>query len=480
MGWKRRIVADSIPAGKPSDTDATLIDRLRQQVPDLGLKTEPDTLASHGRDWVSRYRPAPAAVAFPTSTDQVQQLVRFANDNQCSLVPSGGRSGLSGGASASHGEIVVSFDRMNAIGAFNAAERTVEVEAGVITQTLQEFAASKELFYPVDFAAKGSSQIGGNIATNAGGVKVIRHGLTREWVAGLTVVTGAGEVLQLNKGLIKNACGYDFRHLFIGSEGTLGLIVSAIIKLAPPPLPQQVMLLACPDMTSVVELLGAAQRRLTVSAYEFFSELALQKVQQRHGGQRPLETASPFYALIEFDCPADEQMDAALALFEEAAEAGWVEDGVISQSEAQADQLWGWRENISEAISHQHPYKNDIAVRSTQTGPFLAELDALVVARYPDFEVVWFGHIGDGNLHLNILKPETLSHDDFAAACEEVNDLVFELVERYDGSISAEHGVGRLKRPYLHYSRSAAEISLMRGIKQVFDPNGVMNPGKLL
>ena len=391
-------------------------------------------------------------------------------------MPSGGRTGLSGGAVASRGEVVVSFDRMNRILGFEPADRLVRCQAGVVTQALQAFAEQQGLSYPVDFASAGSSQIGGNVATNAGGIKVIRYGLTRDWVAGLTVVTGTGEVLKLNRGLVKNATGYDLRHLFIGSEGTLGFVVEVELRLSDAPAPSRVMVLGLDRFADILKVLPEFQTRLKLSAFEFFSDLALGKVVAHRALPAPLASPTAFYALLEFDAASE---DAALAAFEAALDRGWVSDGVISQSDAQAESLWALREGITESIAPYTPYKNDLAVRISDVPGFLADVDREVAASYPDLEICWFGHIGDGNLHLNVLKPPDLAMDAFYARCHAISPRLFELVRQRGGSISAEHGVGLLKRDFLSYSRSSAEIDIMRAVKRVLDPNGVMNPGKL-
>jgi FAD/FMN-containing dehydrogenase len=438
---------------------------------------DPDSLAHWGRDWTRSYPVAPAAIVFPETVDEVMALVRLANREGIALVPSGGRTGLSGGAVASNGEVVVSFDRMNRILDFEAGDRLVTCQAGVVTQTLQQFAADAGLFYPVDFASAGSSQVGGNIATNAGGIKVIRYGMTREWIAGLRVVTGTGELIDCNRGLVKNATGYDLRHLFIGSEGTLGFIVEADVRLAAQPEPQLVMVLGVPRFRDILAVLGHFQSRITLSAFEFFSELALQKVTAHRELPRPLAGVEAFYALLEFDAGA---LDTASDCFEHCVAAGWVTDGVLSQSEAQARNLWQLREGISESIAAYSPYKNDLAVRISRMPAFLDEIDALVAARYPDFEVCWYGHIGDGNLHLNILKPAALPQAEFYQRCHSISPEIFARVAALNGSISAEHGVGLLKRDFLGFSRGAPELALMRALKGVFDPQQIMNPGKLL
>ena len=462
-----------------SEITASLLAPLRAILGADFVHTDADSLAQYGRDRTKNWAAAPCAVVLPANTEQVQAIVRWAYEKSVAIVPSGGRTGLSGGAVAHRGELVLNLERLRQIGDFDPVERSVRVGAGVLTGQLQAWAAEQGLFYPVDFAAAGSSQIGGNIATNAGGIKVIRWGMTRDWVRGLKVVTGTGELLNLNQGLLKNNAGYDLRHLMIGSEGTLGVIVEATMGLITPPRQLTVLLLAAPSMDAVMQLLHTFQNRLELTAFEFFSESALAKVLARSGLARPLETQGEFYALLEFDNTSAAIEAQALAVFEESLEAGWALDGTMSQNEEQRIKLWRLREEISETIAPSSPYKNDIAVRVAQIPAFLHEISALVAKNYPDFEIIWFGHIGDGNLHLNILKPENLSQADFYARCHGVSRQVFEVVQRYGGTISAEHGVGLLKKDYLPYSRSAAEIALMRAIKHSFDPKGILNPGKI-
>ncbi len=441
--------------------------------------TDPADLETYGKDWTRIYAPKPLAIVLPKTTEQVQALVKFANEHQVSLVPSGGRTGLSAGAVAANGEVVVAFDYMNQILDFNASDRVVRCQAGVVTEQLQNFAEENGLYYPVDFASAGSSQLGGNLSTNAGGIKVIRYGMSRDWVAGLKVVTGKGDILDLNKNLEKNNTGYDLRHLFIGAEGTLGFITEATMKLTRKPDDLTVLVLGLSDLVHTMDVLQAFQNKLDLTAYEFFSHQAMGHVLAHGQVQAPFETEAPFYALLEFEAISDQVMDDAMGLFELCVENGWVLDGVISQSETQAKNLWQLRERISESIAPRIPYKNDISVVVSRVPGFLKEIDAVVSKHYPDFEIIWFGHIGDGNLHLNILKPEDMAKEDFFEKCQQVNKWVFEIVESYEGSVSAEHGVGMTKKPYLQYTRSEAEIAYLRGIKQVFDPNGIMNPGKI-
>jgi len=460
-------------------THPAVIEELMTLVDPGKVLTDAASLEAYGKDWTKHYPPAPSAIVLPKTVEQVQAIVRWANAHKVALVPSGGRTGLSAGAVAANGEVVIAFDYMNQILGFNAFDRTVVCQPGVITRQLQSYAEEQGLYYPVDFASSGSSQIGGNIGTNAGGIKVIRYGMTRNWVAGLKVVTGKGELLELNKDLIKNATGYDLRQLFIGAEGTLGFVVEATMRLDRAPRNLTAMVLGTPDFDSIMPVLHAFQGKLDLTAFEFFSDKGLAKIMGRGDVPAPFATDCPFYALLEFEASTEEVANEALATFEHCVEQGWVLDGVMSQSETQLKNLWKLREYLSETISHWTPYKNDISVTVSKVPAFLRDIDAIVAEHYPDYEVVWYGHIGDGNLHLNILKPEHMSKDDFFASCAKVNKWVFEIVERYNGSISAEHGVGMTKRDYLGYSRSPEEIACMKAIKAVFDPNGIMNPGKI-
>lgn len=444
------------------------------------IKTDEESLKYWGKDWTTYFDIKATAIVFPHTTEQVASLVKWARKNKIALVPSGGRTGLSGAAVATQGEVVVSFDQMNKIKDFSAIDQSVVIEAGVVTETLQEFAHSKNLYYPVDFAATGSSQMGGNISTNAGGIKVVRYGLTRDWVAGLKVVTGTGEILELNNGLVKNATGYDLRHLFIGAEGTLGFITEATIRLAPAPPPMKVLVMAVSGLEAVMKIFGKFKTQTSLVAFEMFSDKALAKVLENTGLPAPLETSASFYVLAEVEIRSESDEEKALEVFGQCAEDGWVIDGVISQSDTQATTFWRYREDISESLAKYSPYKNDISVAISKVPPFMADLEKVLSGAYPTWEVVWFGHIGDGNLHINILRPSGMTKEEFVKECRKVDVMVFDAVKKYQGSISAEHGVGLTKKSFLNYTRSPAEIELMRGIKKVFDPDNIMNPGKVI
>lgn len=452
--------------------------RLADLLGEDGLRTDADTLAEYGRDWTRVHTPAPCAVAFPTSTAQVAEAVRIARETGLAIVPSGGRTGLAGGAVARNGELVLSLERMRRIGPVDPVGMTVEVEAGAITEAVHQAADEHGLTWPVDFASKGSSHVGGNLATNAGGVKVIRYGLTRQWVLGLTVVTGTGEVLELGGALEKDNTGVPLRQVFVGSEGTLGIITEATLKLAPQPGHLDVFLFAVSDLAAVLTLFGAARRGpFDVMAFEMMSDRSLARLERHRGVKPPLETASPYCVLLEVEAP---DQDALSGWLEDVVERELVLDGTLAANLEQARALWTLREGISESLSATGlPHKNDVALPIAELPAFCASLEAVFQAEYPDFEICLFGHIGDGNLHVNVMKPEAMDHADFLEQVHDADRILMELVAKHRGSVSAEHGIGLLKRPWLRYSRSEAELRLMQAMKAVFDPDGILNPGKV-
>ncbi len=448
------------------------------QLPKGTLTQEPSELAEYGRDWTRVHAPAPSAVAFPRSTEEVAALLRLCHQHGVKVVPSGGRTGLAGGAVAKDGELVLSLARMTRMEPVDPDGLTVRVQAGAITEAVHQHCAAHGLTWPIDFAAKGSAQVGGNIATNAGGVKVIRYGLTRQWVLGLQVVTAQGEVLELNGALEKNNTGPDLRQLFIGSEGTLGVITEATLKLTRLPNRLDVFLFAVPDVAGVLALFRAARLGpFTLSAFEFFTDRCLARLRRHRSVRPPFEGESGCYALVEVEDGDPEQMETWLAsLFEQ----GLVADGTMAQGVGQQKELWSLREGISESLSATGlPHKNDVSLPISKLEAFCSELESVFTARYPGWEICLFGHIGDGNLHINVMKPDDLPKDEFLRHTRGADHALFELVQRHSGSISAEHGVGLLKRPYLHYSRSPAELAAMRALKAALDPTGVLNPGKV-
>lgn len=444
------------------------------------IKTTPEDLAYYGRDWTTYFNIKAQAIVFPQSALELQKLIQWAIKYNVALVPSGGRTGLSGGACATQGEVVVSFEKMNQIVDFNATDQVVTCQAGVVTETLQNFALSKNLFFPVDFAARGSSHIGGNIATNAGGIRVIRYGMIRNWVVGLQVVTGTGQLLNLNQGLIKNATGPNFLSHFIGSEGIFGFITQAQIQLTNPPTSSSTLLLQVPDLASLMQVYQLFRYQTQLQAFEFFSQLALDKVLAHKKINPPFAQTSAYYLVIEIETPTASDTDKSLSLFEQLLESGTVTDGALAQGSEQARLFWSYRENISECLAPFSPYKNDISVTISKVPNFLNEAESMIKNSYQDFEVVWFGHIGDGNLHINILRPSHLSKEAFVQACQTVDQKLFTLIHRYQGAISAEHGVGLTKKPFLHLSRSPEEIHILKQLKNIYDPHHLINPGKVI
>lgn len=451
---------------------------LRSALSPDGISTQAGDLAEYGRDWTRVYEPAPSAVAFPRSTAQVAALLAICDRRRIPVVPSGGRTGLAGGAVAANGELVLSLARMSRIGPIDPLAMTVRVEAGAVTEAVHEAAAEHDLTWPVDFASKGSSQVGGNIATNAGGVKVIRYGLTRQWVLGLTVVTARGEILELNGALEKNNTGVDLRQLFIGSEGTLGVITEATLKLVRLPGHLDVFLFAVPDLAGVLRVFEAARRGpFTVMAFEMFTDRCLARLKRHRGITSPLDEDAPYYVLLEVEAHEREALDGWLA---ELIEEELVTDGTLAANREQAAHLWTLREGISESLSATGlPHKNDVALPIAALSPFCADLERVFEERYPDWEICLFGHIGDGNLHVNVMKPDSMSKSDFLAHVHEADRALFEIVRAYAGSVSAEHGIGLLKKEWLGYTRSPAELAIFRALKQTLDPNGILNPGKV-
>ena len=440
------------------------------------ISQEPQHLLEYGNDWLKQWKGKACLVLFPKSSQDLLNIVQWARQYKHKLVPSGGRTGLSGGAVALHKEIAVSFDKMNQLIDFNPWDRTVTVEAGFITQHLKEFAEKKGLYFPISLASQGSSQIGGNIATNVGGAHVIKYGNIKRYVLGLEVITGCGEILKVGKALVKNAVGYPLKDLFIGSEGTLAFISQATLSLVSPPNNPQVFLIGLEKIDHLLNIFKEFRNEIDPLAFEFWTDKGLKYVLS-HGNIRfPLQSRSPFYLLIELE---EKDSEKALALFEKFYEKSIVKDGTLSQNPTQAQEIWKLRENISEALSAYKPYKNDISVCASQITDFLKDLEKLLSDHYPNFENIVFGHLGDGNLHINILKPDKLLREDFIKECEKVNKVLFELVKKYEGSISAEHGVGLLKKDYLSYTCSSEEIAVMKGLKKLFDPDNTLNPGKI-
>lgn len=437
---------------------------------------------SYGIDRTKTYPPSYNILVFPETTEDVANIVKFANTENLAIVPSGGRTGYAGGSVAKGNEIVVSLSKMNRVLDFDPFLGAITVEAGMVTKNLQKESEQRGFYFPVDFAATGSSHIGGNIATNAGGVRVVRYGLVRDWILGLTVVTGNGDIHRYNGSILKNNTGYDLKHLFIGSEGTLGIITECTVKLTKKPKDIRVILVAVPDFPSILEIFKRTHSApLPLLAFEFFTEFCLSKVKEHLGVASPFGEASDYYVLMEYELTEEGDEDKLFAILEDSTNAELIYDGSIAQSSQQNETFWKYREGISESLSlHDTVHKNDISLPLRNMEAFIHEMQSLLESKYPGFQIALFGHVGDGNLHLNILKPHGMDNDEFFRQCKSVDPDMFALIQKYHGSISAEHGIGLLKKDFLHFSRSESEISMMHGIKHVFDPKGIMNPGKVL
>jgi FAD/FMN-containing dehydrogenase len=464
------------------------LERITKGFPADFFSRDPADLAEYGRDWTRVVTPAPSAIAFPRSTAEVSRLLAACNDARVAVVPSGGRTGLAGGAVAANGEIVLSLAKMRRIDEVDRLGATVRVQAGAITEAVHAHCAPLGLTWPVDFASKGSSTVGGNIATNAGGVRVIRYGLTRQWVLGLEVVLANGEVLDSPAALEKNNTGLDLRQLFIGSEGTLGVVTEATLKLTRLPGVTTVMLFGVKDVAGVLRLFREARTGpFTISAYEFFSQRCLDRVVAHRKLRPPFAEPSSYYVLLEVegDGTTDEDATRLAAKLEP-----WIErvfgesladNGTLAQHSGEARDLWSLREGISESLSATGlPHKNDVSLPIAGLDAFSADLERLFLERYPGWEICLFGHVGDGNLHINVMKPDALDRAEFFTKTKEADRDLFAIVQRHGGSISAEHGIGLLKKPFLSFTRSEAELSLMRAVKRTLDPNGILNPGKIL
>jgi FAD/FMN-containing dehydrogenase len=448
--------------------------------PDQVLNS-PEELLAYGKDWAKGFKANASLVLLPKSYEQVQQIVKCCYENKIALVPSGGRTGLSAGATATNGEVVLSLEKLNKLISVEPTQRTLTCQAGVITQKIQETAKENGLYFPIDLASAGSSQIGGNVATNAGGLHVIRYGNTRHWILGMKAVTGTGELLELNGELVKNQTGYDLRNLLIGSEGTLGIIVELTLKLAYRPKSFHRALCASDSMENVLSVMGSVREKFErVSAFEFFTKDCIECVLKHHPMRNPFETIHPYYALIEIEDLSESEeeqfQETLLGIFEEER----ITDVVVAQTSLQSEELMLLRERIGETTSsHYTVHKNDLAVPVRHIADFIREVEERAPLLFPDCPVLLFGHVGDGNLHVNILKSDALEVEDFFELCHKNDHDMFTIIQQFSGSISAEHGVGLLKRDYLQYCRSEAEITLMRGIKKVFDPAGILNPGKI-
>jgi D-lactate dehydrogenase (cytochrome) len=465
-----------------------LLERIRGIVGPAGLLSADGEVASYATDWRKRYRGKPAAVVKPASTAEVAAVVRACAESRTAIVPQGGNTGLCGAATpdASGSQVVLNLSRMSRVRAIDARNNTMTVEAGCVLASLQKTAEEAGRLFPLSLAAEGSCEIGGNLSTNAGGTAVLRYGNARDLVLGLEVVLPSGEIWDGLRGLRKDNTGYDLKQLFVGAEGTLGVITAAVLKLFPPPRSRATAVVAIEDPEHALELLKRTQEgcgeRLT--GFELFSDFCLSLVLKHFKEVAPpFARRFPHYVLMEL---SDTRPGEAVARIAEdtlstALEARSILDAAIAQSDAQARAFWKLREFISEAQAHEGAnIKHDVSIPISQIPEFIRATDAELARAHPGVRMVTFGHLGDGNLHYNVSAPEGIEPDAFVKQMAAVNLIVHDSVARFRGSISAEHGLGQLKREEIRRYKSSLELELMRKIKAALDPHGIMNPGKVL
>jgi FAD/FMN-containing dehydrogenase len=465
---------------------AALLDTLRAAVGPTSVRTDGD-LDAWQVDWRQRWRGRALAVVLPGTTAEVAAVVRACAAHRTPIVPQGGNTGLVGGGvpDASGTQVLLSLQRVNRVRALDRANLTLTAEAGCVLQAVQQAADEAGLLFPLSLAAEGSCTIGGNLATNAGGTQVLRYGNARALCLGLEVVTASGEIWHGLSGLRKDNTGYDLRDLFIGSEGTLGIITAATLALHPKPAATMTALAACADLDAALALLGAAQARLGpgLTGFEVMNAFSLALV-AKHFPQLRQPLAAPWCVLLELsdtegEAPARERFEALLGA---ALEAGTIGDAAIAESIAQSHAMWHLRESIPLAQSQEGlNIKHDIALPVSSIPAFCAATGAALERAVPGARLVNFGHLGDGNLHYNVQAPEGADAAAFLREREaEVNAIVYRAVHEAGGSISAEHGIGVLKRDELTHYKDPTALALMRALKSALDPQGLFNPGRVL
>jgi len=467
---------------------SALLERIRAVVGAAGLITAPDELAPYATDWRKRFTGKPLAVVRPASTAEVAQVVRACAEARTGVVPQGGNTGLCGAATpdASGSQIVLNLSRMNRVRAIDALNNTMTVEAGCVLASAQKAAEEAGRLLPLSLAAEGSCEIGGNLSTNAGGTAVLRYGNARELVLGLEAVLPSGEIWDGLRGLRKDNTGYDLKQLFIGAEGTLGVITAAVLKLFPLPRSRATAVAALQSPEKALALLeralDACGERLT--GFELFSDFCLSLVLKHFkDAAAPFPRRFPHYVLMELSDtrPGEGARGLVEDVLETALEDKTLIDAAIAQSEAQARAFWKLREFISEAQAHEGPnIKHDVSIPISRIAEFIAATDAELLYAFPGIRMVTFGHLGDGNLHYNVSPPEGAAAEAFMREMGAVNRVVHDAVARFGGSISAEHGLGQAKREEIKRYKSPLELELMRKIKHALDPHGIMNPGKVL
>lgn len=461
-----------------------LIERLQEIVGSGGWTSDPQELQPHLTEWRGVYEGRALIMVKPRTTDEVVAIVRACADYNTAIVPQGGNTSMCGGAvpDASGEQVILNLSRMNRVLDVDAGNFSMTVEAGCLLATAQEAARAAGRYFPLSLGAEGSCQIGGNIATNAGGINVGRYGTARALVLGLEVVLANGTVLDNLRSLRKDTAGYDLKQLFIGSEGTLGIITAASLRLFPDPGHLATALVGIDHAGAAVELLGSLKTKLEdrIESFELVSRRVFNLVETHiPNASLPFEEEYPWYVLIEAATGADPELLASALLQE--AEDGRLLDAVIAKNETEAADLWRLRHSIAEAERQDgKALKHDISVPLSKMQEFLVRGDQLLDERWPEARLVAFGHVGDGNLHYNVVLPRGLSAEEWTAEGERVTGALYDLVHSLNGSFSAEHGVGQSKKAYLASYRAGPELDLMRSLKKMLDPANILNPGKVI
>lgn len=457
-------------------------EKIKKILPPDSILSSLEDRKVYGTDW-TKLPGESSLVLLPRTVQEVAAILKLCTETKTQVIPSGGRTGLAGGVVAKHGEVSLSLTRLNKISSLDKTGLTVKAQAGAITQNVHEFCEKEGLTWPIDLAAKGTSTIGGNLATNAGGVRVIRYGMARRWVTSVQAVTMSGEIIEVNYGLEKNNTGYDLVSLLVGSEGTLAVITEATLKLVRVPKNISTFLFSVKDVESIEKLfLKARSGPFEIQALEFFSEECALMVEQVLHRSTKLATQGKFFVLL--DAQIESHPDAQNALDEwlsEVVEEGLVLDGLLAHTSEARKNVWAVREGITESLQHAAPVKKfDVAVPVNKMVPFLRDVEKLFAKEKYKLDLYLFGHYGDGSPHLNLRKPEKISMEEFLLEFNRLEKDLFPVFKSYNGSISAEHGVGILKKHWVTYSRSLEELRLFKAIKTAFDPLNLLNPGKIL
>jgi FAD/FMN-containing dehydrogenase len=476
------------PSGSPR-TQPTFLDRIRRIVGPQGMITDARALEPYAVDWRDYFHGATPAVVRPAATAEVAQVVAICAEARVGIVPQGGNTGMCGGATPSPAgdEIVLNLGRMNRIREVDALNNTIAAEAGCILANIQQAASQADRFFPLSLGAEGSCQIGGNLATNAGGVNVLRYGNARDLVLGLEVVLPDGRVWDGMRSLRKDNTGYDLKHLFVGAEGTLGVITAAVLKLFPRPRSTATAWASTPSPAAALELLALLRNHCgdKITAFELISRNCLDLVLGHIPGTRaPFSVPRPWHVLTDVsDVRAGGALrDALEQAFAAAMDSGLADDVIIAENEAQARGLWRLRESIPEAARSEAGmlYRHDVSVAVSRIPAFIEEAERMLAARFPGARTICFGHLGDGNLHYNTFVPGRTRRDAAARDAHDVAEAVYDIVHRHHGSFSAEHGIGMAKRVELARYKSGPELDVMRMLKRTLDPHNIMNPGKVL